>query len=36
MVSQYLNHLFLSEQKPMRPVRVIAYHNTTEIISFNL
>jgi hypothetical protein len=36
MVSQYLNHLFLSDQKPFKPIRMIAYHNTAEIITFEL
>lgn len=36
MVSQYLNYLFLSEEKPVKPIRLIAYHNTAEIVTFEL
>lgn len=36
MVSQYINYLFLADTKPMKPIRLIAYHNTAEIITFEL
>lgn len=36
MVGHLLNWLFLSEEKPYKASRVIFYHNTFEIVKFEL
>ncbi len=35
MVSHYVNYLFLSEDRPYKTSRLIAYHNTFEILKFD-
>jgi hypothetical protein len=36
MVAHFLNWLFLSEEKPYKASRIIFYHNTFEIVKFEL
>lgn len=36
MVSHYLNFLFLAEEKEYKASRMIFYHNTFEIIKFDI